>query len=104
MPITECSDCGGQVSTQAASCPHCGAPVTGRAVSTPLTTVQQTSKPLKRDLALSSVLLVIGLFWTIVSCGASKEPKLPDRISVIVLVIAFVWHSITRFRIWWHHK
>ncbi|RYF32898.1 MAG: zinc ribbon domain-containing protein [Comamonadaceae bacterium] len=34
MALVACSECGKQVSTQAASCPSCGAPVNGGAAGT----------------------------------------------------------------------
>lgn len=32
MPLTECRECGKQISTEAANCPHCGVPNPARIV------------------------------------------------------------------------
>ena len=61
MALVKCPECGNQVSTAAASCPKCGAPIASPGIHTPLATVQRTSKPLKAQGCLSTVVIFIGL-------------------------------------------
>ena len=68
MKITQCSECGGKVSTTAQACPHCGAPKEEQPPQTrasPLTTLQSAAL-YKKDPALWEkrwgVALETGLF------------------------------------------
>lgn len=46
MALIACTECGGKVSTRAASCPHCGAEVEAQCVGkTPLPAVVKLSEP-----------------------------------------------------------
>ena len=53
MALMNCPECDREVSTNAASCPGCGTPIAGaiesRAAGAPLTTIQETSKKLKKQ-------------------------------------------------------
>jgi hypothetical protein len=55
--------------------------------------VELTSKPLKLQSALSGLLLFVGIILVI-----GKSP-----FGFPIALLGFVWHSITRIRIWWNH-
>jgi hypothetical protein len=103
MPLIKCPDCQNDVSTSAAACPKCGAPVSSRVLGTPVATVEQTSKRLKGQIAISAVIFWVGVTWMIGSCQAHKETG-PDAIAIILVFIGTIWQIVTRIRIWWHHK
>jgi RNA polymerase subunit RPABC4/transcription elongation factor Spt4 len=66
MSLVRCSECGKQVSSQAASCPHCGiSPVTAR-----------------RDLSwIGRVALLIAAIWAVAKC-ASMDSGSPGSLPV----------------------
>jgi Zn-dependent membrane protease YugP len=57
--------------------------------------VELTSKPLKLQSALSSVLLLVGL----VLLFSSVSP-----LGILLFAFGLVWNVITRIRIWWNHR
>jgi uncharacterized membrane protein YvbJ len=106
MALIKCPECGNQVSNTAATCPHCGAPVAAAAVEAkhagaPLTTVQETSKKLKLQIIIASVIFWLGFIWAIMKFQADEPP---GTAPVVLVLIGMVWYLVTRFRVWWHHK
>jgi hypothetical protein len=103
--LTQCPDCGAEVSLRAVSCPRCAAPlVEGSAAQFHggVQTIQATSKKLKGQLIASSLLAIVG---TVGIFTAASDPK-PQDISYAVwmLFIGFAWFIVTRFRIRWNHR
>lgn len=105
MALSNCQECGNEVSTFAASCPRCGAPVAAQGAGTPLSTIQLTSKRLKVHMIVSALAFWIGLIWYVIPVVQGRDPD-PSRnpVAVILLVIGIAWYIITKLRIWWHHK
>ncbi len=64
-------------------------------------TVEQTSKKLKLQSALSVVLLIIGAVWLWTAISADAEST---TIPAWMTTIGMIWYITTRIRIWWHHK
>lgn len=56
--------------------------------------VELTSKPLKLQSALSSVLILVGAVLLF-------SPASP--LGVLSVAIGLMWKAITRIRIWWNH-
>jgi len=94
MALIKCNECNKEVSDKATSCPQCGVPIGTKSVDTTVKTIQETSKPLKLQLILSVLTIIIGIFIAF----DDKEAGMST------IVIAFAWHSITKCRIWWNHK
>lgn len=109
MALISCPECNNKVSSTAATCPHCGTLIAesagSKAAGAPLTTVQETSKKLKVHIIISSILFWVGLIWLFVDINAvSQGDNKLSAIPYLLLFIGFVWYSVTKIRIWWHHK
>lgn len=98
MALTECPDCGQQVSTNAIACPKCGCPIANldesNAAGAHLVTTQATSKKLKMHTLLGLMAMIIGVIALFVS----------PEIGMALFVIGFLWWLVAKIRIWWHHE
>ena len=107
MALINCSACNKQVSSQTVSCPNCGAPIAGavesRSAGATLTTVQETSKKLKLQIILASLLFWFGVGWVFVDNNSIIRPG-ESMAPPLLTVAGLLWYLVTRFRIWWHHK
>jgi len=108
MALINCGECSREVSDKATNCPHCGAPVASaqesRAAGAPLTTVQETSKKLKLQIVVASLMFWVGVIWVGVQIGSPPTAGEQSSIGIILLAVGLTWYIVTRFRIWWHHK
>ena len=109
MALIKCPECNHQVSNTAATCPQCGAPIAeamgSKAAGAPLTTVQETSKKLKIQIVIASIIFWIGVVWLIGGVvSANQGGGEPSSMAGLLLFVGIVWYMVTRFRIWWHHK
>lgn len=108
MAMIKCGECNNEVSDKAVSCPKCGAPIASaqetRAAGAPLTTTQETSKKLKLQIVVASLMFWIGFIWVGVQIGSPSYAGEQSKIGVILLAVGLTWYIFTRFRIWWHHK
>ena len=107
MALINCKECKIEVSDQATSCPHCGAPIAAahesKAAGAPLTTVQETSKKLKLQIVIASLLFWAGVIWLFVDHNSIVRPG--ESIAAPLMTLGgLIWYITTRFRIWWHHK
>lgn len=105
MALVNCSECGNPVSTAAASCPKCGAPVGSDKIGTPLSTIQKTSKHLKIQIIISSLLCCIGIIGFFIILLLEDQMRNPFVITspILILFTGLVWYIIIKVRIWWHH-
>ena len=107
MALINCSECKKEVSDKAASCPHCGAPIfiarESKAAGAPLTTIQETSKKLKAQKVIASLMFWFGFMWLVVDSNAIVRPG-ESIAAPAITSLGFVWYIVTRIRIWWHHK
>jgi uncharacterized membrane protein YvbJ len=103
MALIECSDCGAQVSSNAAACVKCGSPITTayekRATGVDLVTTQATAKRLKLYLVIAGVMFWFGLFSYIVSVVNESG----DSFSGWFVFLGLMLYGVTKLRIWWHH-
>ena len=108
MALMNCPECNSQVSSVAVSCPHCGAPISsgGQAIGVPLTTVQETSKRLKIQIILSSLMAIIGSmkFFKGYFFGDLYIDQSNFLFTMFLFIGGTIWFLTTKFRIWWHHK
>ena len=109
MALINCPECNNQVSSIAESCPHCGAPIAGakegQSAGAPIKTIQETSKKLKLQILISSLVFWVGVIWIFAEInGAKYSADDPSSIPALMIFVGLVWYLVTRFRIWWHHK
>lgn len=105
MALIKCPDCTKDVSSSATSCIHCGAPLAARNAHDDRrdgkrVTTQMTSKSLKAQQLISTLMLVGG---TAVSCTAASEGGSQPTVAPLVALVGLLWLLVTRFRIWWNH-
>ncbi len=103
MPLNNCHECGGTVSSAATACPHCGAPpLAAAATGVSVTTTQRTSKRLKIQVLMPAILMMVGAVGYF---QAKSEPGGADPSAPMSLMMAgFLWLVVTKARIWWHHS
>jgi uncharacterized membrane protein YvbJ len=97
MALTQCNECGHEVSDKAATCPKCGNPIarthnpkeTGERV----VTVQATAKSIKTQQLLATILCCVGIVLIIAENSAGA----------LLVVGGIGWFILTRFMAWWHH-
>ncbi|MCE9618425.1 MAG: DUF4339 domain-containing protein [Planctomycetes bacterium] len=65
-------------------------------------TTQRTSKKLKLQSLLSSILFLGGFAWIIVE-GRSQTSKNMMFLAFAVTLVGVLWFIVNRIRIWWHH-
>lgn len=102
MALIKCTECGKQISDQAASCPGCGAPVGVRKDPEPIRTIQETGKPLKKQILLSVLLCIVSMIVMIYGSVDNNGPV--ATFGGVAMFLSGVWFIATRIRIWWHHK
>ena len=105
MPMTTCQECKQPVSSRAESCPHCGCPLTaapdvvsGRQVRT----VERTAKRFKGHILVSTLLLLVGVFWIVGSCSTLGAEHISPW-AVLLVFVAAVWLFVAKLSAWWHH-
>ena len=111
MPLISCPDCGHQVSDRAPSCPSCGAPISGaredKVLGTPVETIQETSKHLKKNVAISTTIMVFGFILLVPSICSTSESSSTSPvlfIGLLITIVGLAWLLYTKAQIWWHHK
>lgn len=105
MALITCPDCERQVSSSAAACPQCGAPIAARsdvvATGAPLQTVQETSKRLKSQILIASLMFWAGAIWLFT---AGVDGGGMTLVSLLLMLSGLAFYIGTKARIWWHHK
>lgn len=69
-----------------------------------LTTVQATSKKLKWQLLAATAVLVAGIVMFVMRLNSPAGFQDPGSLPVVLMAVGLTWYTLTRFRIWWHHK
>ena len=108
MALVNCSECSAKVSDKASTCPQCGYPISAENITTQpnittqsnIVTTQETGKTLKLNSLLSGLVTAIGVV-VMFSGGRTVEGS---PLIALVIFIGLAWFTVTRFRIWWHHK
>lgn len=96
--LTECPDCGNNISRRATSCPNCGAPANVLSATTDepgIKTIQSTSKELKSHLIISVV-----IFWLGVLLLFNDSTRI---FGVFITIISLLYFFFTKISIWWSH-
>ncbi len=65
-------------------------------------TIEQTSKPLKRQIIISVLTLAVGILTVIIGASAESIPVIVA--GVIVTLGGLIWLAVTKARVWWNHK
>ncbi len=89
MPLTNCPDCGAQVSSQAPACASCGCPITAPRVMT----IEKTGKKLK---AAQIVAVLISLAGLATCCGGSEHGAIGFVLGIVVFIVV-------KILAWWKH-
>jgi protein-S-isoprenylcysteine O-methyltransferase Ste14 len=90
MPLTDCPDCGAQISDLAPACNKCGRPMTDEVVTT-----QQTGKPYKTLQAFGVITILLGF----VACSASDG----NEMTGLILAIGAIMLLSGWIGAWWSH-
>jgi uncharacterized membrane protein YvbJ len=106
--LTECSECGHDVSTNADKCPNCGAPVNhesgGPIPAAPQTVqvIERTSKRYKAQVLWGLGLLVLGCIISVSSLthGSSEAATC---FGGFCAVGGLIWMIGAKIAGWWHH-
>ena len=104
MALVKCPECGTEVSDKAAACPKCAYPIANPHQSpSPIKvqTIEQTSKQIKLQILLSTLILLIGVVMFVFGAGTNESG--PAGFGGLLAVVGLVWLIITYFRRWWHH-
>lgn len=107
MALIRCPECDREVSDKAANCIGCGSPLgASRAefgsIGKRVSTIEETSKSLKKHIIWAAVLFWGGLILTFPA--AESESTALFTASSLCVTAGFFWWLTTRIRIWWHHK
>ena len=99
MALIACSDCGAQISEQAAACIKCGRPMAAPPTAAPtVQTIEQPGKQWKLLQALGSIALVLGMG----SCMAAKDVS-ESPATAWLLFLGLLGYGLGRFGTWWNH-
>jgi len=109
MALINCPECQREVSSKANSCPHCGNPIASfgetQAAGTPITTVQETGKKFKLQIAISLLLTMSGCLGLIIK-SPEVDPTAESSYQIFpwMFSLGILWYLVTKIRVWWHHK
>ncbi|OGU65670.1 MAG: zinc ribbon domain-containing protein [Stygiobacter sp.] len=99
MALLQCPECYSKVSSLAKSCPKCGAPLSiNNDIEKEITTVQLTSKKLKKQGCIFPILLIV------IALMISQSSRTGAQIGVFLVLAAVIIYFVTKIQIWWHHK
>jgi uncharacterized membrane protein YvbJ len=94
MSLIKCEECGTEVSDKAGQCLKCGCPIEAPRDER-VQTIEQTSKNLKLQLLIGSVILILG-FISMFVFGF-------EFITLTLLFIGIVVVVLAKISIWWNH-
>lgn len=100
MAITKCPECGTEVSDKAEKCPKCAYPISGQQG---VQTIALTSKKFKKQILLSTLIIIIGAIVAMISLGTSDSGSV-FFVGFLTFFIGLVWFLAVKTKIWWHHK
>lgn len=96
MALIKCIECGTEVSDLAEKCPKCAYPISSKKEEAKVQIIEQTSKKLKMQLVIGTVVLILGfIFWGMFGS---------DSIGIIFLILGVIMIISTKVSIWWQHK
>ncbi len=94
MALIKCSECGVEVSDQADKCPKCACPISPVVDSEKAQVIEQTSKSLKGQLAISVIVVFLGFIMLPFYSGVGIFFLVGGLVAVIAIKVS----------IWWHHE
>src|ERR1043165_5783668 len=98
MALTNCQECGTEVSNRASACPKCGAPVFEPSARGTVT-IQRTGKSIKAQMLLFKFTLVVSVMWFFIAKATESRTAIP----VLLFCFSVFMLYVTRLRRWWHH-
>ncbi len=112
MSLVQCLECKKEVSDKATVCPHCGNPTIPQVsqpivqAETKITSVEYTSKKIKRDIAIAVSILILGLILIIagmanIASGKSKGGLM--AFGVFIFFVGIFDAILVKISRWWHH-
>jgi len=106
MALINCPECKREISSMAISCPHCGIPMSSvqdtKTTGESITTIQETSKRLKKQIIYSIIAILISIPLFIVA--VSDNNRSLGLISILLFFIGAIWYIVVKTMVWWHHK
>jgi uncharacterized membrane protein YvbJ len=106
MALINCPECKREISSMAVSCPYCGMPISSdqktKTTEEPITTIQETSKKLKKQIIYATILILISIPLFIIA--VSDNISSLGLISILLFFAGAVWYLVIKTMIWWHHK
>jgi uncharacterized membrane protein YvbJ len=98
MSLTNCKECGKEISSNAVSCPSCGNPIS------PIL-IEQTSKKWKKRELIFSILCAIGIIMFFTSFGFSKEfSPVKFMLGLLLGIVGAIGTMSARFGAWWNNR
>jgi len=101
MALTNCTECGRQISDQASSCPGCGAPLGETVAAAHPTTIQATSKRYKGQMVAAVILMLVS--FVVMLAGAGARGSGGVIVGALGIAAGFFWLLGARLYAWWHH-
>ena len=106
MALINCPECKREISSLATSCPHCGIPMSNvqdtKTTGESITTIQETSKRLKKQIIYSVIVIVISIPLFILA--VSNDSGSLGLISGLLFFVGAIWYIAIKTMVWWHHK
>jgi uncharacterized membrane protein YvbJ len=98
MSLTNCKECGKEISSNAVSCPSCGNTIKP-------TEIEQTSKKWKKRELIFSILCAIGIIMFVTSFGFSKDFKeIQFTFGLLLGIVGGIGVMSARFSAWWNNR
>lgn len=95
MSLTNCKECGKEISSNAISCPGCGNLIK------PLV-IEQTKKKWKVVQLISVLLIIVSVFMFVVNLP--NESSNAKYWWLLLVIVSFITLGIGKFGAWWNNR
>ncbi len=95
MSLTNCKECGKQISDKAVSCPNCGNPIKP-------VVIEQTKKRWKLLMLMSVILIIISIY--VFFYGMNKNNNGLIYYGIFLAFAGFIVLGVSKFGAWWSNK
>lgn len=101
MSLIKCPECNKEISNTIDSCPHCGFKLKkiSNHYKEDIITIQQTSKKIKLNILMSTLIFIVSSLIGFVSIGNDKNPSF----WFFIAIVSLVWLIISSIKRWWYH-